>query len=182
MIDPTLTARLLLAAVLATAVIGKTRDRARWAEFVESVRGTLPLPPSWTPALAAATVAAEALTALLLLPAATAPLGLAAATALMCALTAVVVIGIRAPVPTACVCFGSTSTPMGARHLIRNLLLTAAAGTGTALVLLGTATAPAPATTALSALTAAVLAALVIRLDDLVDLFGAPAPTSPSSH
>jgi hypothetical protein len=65
---------------------------------------------------------------------------------------------------------------LGRTHLVRNAAVSAAAVTGLALMSLTPPGAGHPAGAALAVLVGAVLAALVVRIDDLVALF-APLPT-----
>lgn len=71
---------------------------------------------------------------------------------------------------TTCRCFGSSSAPLGRRHLVRNALLVAVAATGLAFGSDRVGSAD-PAGLAVAGAGALVLAALVVRLDDLIDLF-----------
>ncbi|MGV9212717.1 MauE/DoxX family redox-associated membrane protein [Micromonospora sp. RB23] len=173
-----LTARLLLALVFLAAVVGKLRTRAGFAEFVGSV-GQFGVPTRWTGPVARLAVAVEAAVVLLVAVARTAPLGLLLAAGLLGVLTAAIVSALRRDARPACRCFGAADTPIGARHVTRNVLLFAVALLG----LLGWATATGPppsAPTVLLAVGVAVpLAAVVVRLDDLVALF-ASTPSRPS--
>jgi thiol-disulfide isomerase/thioredoxin len=78
----------------------------------------------------------------------------------------------RAP----CRCFGVSTAPLGRTHLARNAVVGAAAVAGLALTSLVPPGAVHPAGVVLTVLVGAVLAALVVRMDDLVALF-APLPT-----
>ncbi|MFI7633495.1 MauE/DoxX family redox-associated membrane protein [Nonomuraea sp. NPDC049400] len=83
-----------------------------------------------------------------------------------CAIAAAIHRGVR----MSCACFGRSTTPLGVPHLVRNGILSVAAITG---LVLG---AGRPVTASPQALLVPVLAALVtalvlIRFDDLVDLF-----------
>ncbi|MEU1589964.1 MauE/DoxX family redox-associated membrane protein [Micromonospora sp. NPDC005710] len=169
-----LTARLLLALVFLAAVIGKLRTRAGWAAFVASV-GQFGVPTRWTGPAARVAVAAEAAVVVLLAVSRTVPAGLVLAVGLLGVLTAAMVGALRRGARPACRCFGAADAPIGARHVGRNLALLTVALLG----LLGWATAAGPPPSASAVLVAVgvavPLAAVVIRLDDLVALF---APTS----
>ncbi|MFG3599486.1 MauE/DoxX family redox-associated membrane protein [Micromonospora chersina] len=168
-----LTARLLLALVFLTAVIGKVRTRAGFAGFVTSVV-QFGVPGRWAGPVARLAVAAEAAVVLLLALPGTVPTGLLLAAGLLGVLTAAIVRALRHGARPACRCFGAGDAPIGARHVARNLALVAAALLG---LLAGTVggPAPGPAGLLLAAGLALPLAALVVRLDDLVALF-APSP------
>ncbi|MEU8423886.1 MauE/DoxX family redox-associated membrane protein [Micromonospora sp. NPDC048835] len=168
-----LTARLLLALVFAVAVIGKLRTRAGFAEFVGSVR-QFGVPARWASPTARVAVAAEAAVVVLLAVSRTVPAGLLIAAGLLGVLTAAMVVALRRGARPACRCFGAGDAPIGGRHVVRNVALATVALLG----LLGWATGSGPppsAPTVLFAVGVAVpLAAVVVRLDDLVALF---APT-----
>ncbi|WP_433269315.1 MauE/DoxX family redox-associated membrane protein [Micromonospora vinacea] len=172
-----LTARLLLALVFLAAVVGKLRTRAGYAAFVASV-GQFGVPAHWTAPAARVAVAAEAAVVVLLAVSRTVPAGLVLAVGLLGVLTAAMVLALRRGARPACRCFGAADAPIGARHVGRNLALLTVALLG----LLGRAAAgpPLSASAALVAVGVAVpLAAVVIRLDDLVALF-APTPSRPT--
>ncbi|TDB78971.1 hypothetical protein E1182_14435, partial [Micromonospora sp. KC721] len=164
-----LAARLLLALVFLTAVVGKLRTRAGFDGFVGSV-GQFGVPARWASAVARLAVATEAAVVVLLAGPPTVPAGLLLAAGLLGVLTAAIVGTLRRGVRPACRCFGAGDAPIGLRHVARNLVLLSVALLG----LLGWAAAgPPPSTPAmLIAVGAAVpLAAVVVRLDDLVALF-----------
>jgi hypothetical protein len=69
-------------------------------------------------------------------------------------------------VRTACRCFGSSATPLGIRHIVRNAALLLVAITGVVNESTGDA-----AGRVVAAAAAALLAVVVVRLDDLIDLF-----------
>ncbi|WP_410821479.1 MauE/DoxX family redox-associated membrane protein [Micromonospora sp. 050-3] len=173
-----LTARLLLALVFLAAVIGKLRTRAGYAAFVASV-GQFGVPARWTAPAARVAVAAEASVVVLLAVSRTVPAGLVLAVGLLGVLTAAMVGALRRGARPACRCFGAADAPIGARHVGRNLALVTVALLG----LLGGAAAAGPPLSASAALVAVgvavPLAAVVVRLDDLVALF-APTPSRPT--
>ncbi|MEV4202808.1 MauE/DoxX family redox-associated membrane protein [Micromonospora globbae] len=169
-----LAARLLLALVFLAAVVGKLRTRAAFAGFVVSV-GQFGVPARWTRPVARLAVAAEAAVVVLLAVGRTAPAGLLLAAGLLAVLTAAVVGALRRGARPACRCFGSADAPVGPRHVARNVALAAVAVLG----LLGGAVAGpslSPAAALLAAGVAVPLAAVAVRLDDLVALF-APTPS-----
>ncbi|MET7962628.1 MauE/DoxX family redox-associated membrane protein [Micromonospora zamorensis] len=173
-----LTARLLLALVFLAAVVGKLRTQAGFAAFVGSV-GQFGVPDRWTVPAARVAVAAEAAVVVLLAAPRTVPVGLVLAVGLLGVLTAAIVGALRRGARPACRCFGAADAPVGPRHVGRNIALAAVALLG----LLGWATATGPPPSASAVLVAVgvavPLAAVVVRLDDLVALF-APTPSRPS--
>ncbi|MEH0828185.1 MULTISPECIES: MauE/DoxX family redox-associated membrane protein [unclassified Micromonospora] len=172
-----LTARLLLALVFLAAVVGKLRTREGFGSFVGSV-GRFGVPARWTRPVARVAVTAEAAVVVLLAVPATAPAGLLLAAGLLGVLTLALVGALRRGERPACRCFGSGDGPIGARHVVRNLALLLVALLG----LLGRAAGGAPpgaVDTLLAVGLAVPLAAVVVRLDDLVALFAparAPGP------
>ncbi|MFG1779100.1 MauE/DoxX family redox-associated membrane protein [Micromonospora sp. NPDC049051] len=168
-------ARILLALVFLAAVLGKLRTRAGFDEFVASV-GQFGVPARWVGPVARVAVATEAAVVVLLAVPATVPAGLLLAAGLLGVLTVAIAAALRRGVRPACRCFGAADAPIGPRHVARNLALAGVALLG----LLGGAAAgapPSPATMLLVAGAAVPLAAVVVRLDDLVALF-APHPSS----
>ncbi|SCG65813.1 Methylamine utilisation protein MauE [Micromonospora halophytica] len=174
-----LTARLLLALVFLAAVVGKLRTRSDFADFVATV-GRFGVPARWTRPVARAAVAAEAAVVVLLVTPGAAPAGSALAVALLGVLTAALVAALRRGERPACRCFGAGDTPIGRRHVLRNLALGAVALLGLAAGLNGGGGSPSSSAAVLLAAGVALpLAAVVVRLDDLVALF-APAPSRPT--
>jgi hypothetical protein len=133
------------------------------------VRELLPLSRTVTrPAALLVVLGEAAVVPLLALPAPAAHrTGLALAAALLGAFAAAIALSLRRGSRTPCRCFGASATPLGPRHVVRNLLLTAGAAAG----------AVAPASTAglhpggvLSAVFAGLLLGLLVTvLDDLIE-------------
>jgi len=90
---------------------------------------------------------------------------------LLTVLTIGVVLAVRRGTGASCACFGATQQPLGWRHVVRNSVLLAL--TAVALVtVLAARPRPLPLPGVLIALVAGATGALIlIRLDDLVDLF-----------
>ncbi|MFG2331540.1 MauE/DoxX family redox-associated membrane protein [Streptomyces sp. NPDC048604] len=170
-----LAARLLLVLVFLAAVVGKTRRRSSFTGFAGSLAALRLFPRRLATPAAAATVAAEALTAVLLAVPATAGAGLALAIAVLAAFVAGILAARRGGRLVPCRCFGATSAPLGLPHVIRNALLAAVAAVG--LAALAAASAPGavhPGGLALAACTAAIGALMVVRMDDLLALVPTP--------
>ncbi|MDO3703185.1 MauE/DoxX family redox-associated membrane protein [Micromonospora sp. C28SCA-DRY-2] len=159
--------RVLLGAVLLAAAVGKVSGRAAFREFARSVRdlGYRPAGP-----LAAAVVAAEFGTVALL---AVFPLaGFLSGAALLLAFTVAIAANLRRGGGT-CRCFGRTATPLGRQHVWRNAFLIGSAVVGA----LAPAGPVSPAGAGLAVAGALVAAALVVMMDEVRYLFGAPSRT-----
>lgn len=159
--------RVLLGTVLLAAAVGKVSGRAAYREFTQSVRdmGYRPAGP-----LAAAVVAGE-FTAVALL--AVFPLaGFLSSAALLLAFTVAIASNLRRGGAT-CRCFGRTAAPLGRHHVWRNAFLIGCAIAG--------ALAPAgpvrPGEAVLAVVGALIIGVLVVMLDDLRYLLGAPNRT-----
>nr|WP_277989475.1 MauE/DoxX family redox-associated membrane protein [Corallococcus sp. NCSPR001] len=174
-----LACRLMLSLVFVVAAFGKARGRKPFEDFIQTL-GNFGLPPSLVGSpLAAFLILAEAASAVLLL------LNVAAGYALALALLGSFTLGIawvlRRGGKVACRCFGASNTPVGAAHLVRNVLLLAVTAVGA----VSHAASGAPVTVAMGAIagTAGVLAGIfVTRWDDLVFLLRGPAPIAASSR
>lgn len=161
--------RSLLALVFGVSVFSKLRSRHAFAGFVAGARALLPAPvPAGLPVLGAA-VAAEAAAAVLTVLPWTAPAGLALSCGLLIVFSWAIAAALRRGAPPPCPCFGPSARPVGPVHLVRNGLLAAAAVLG---ILATSAQHTAQPAAVLLALAAGALpAAVVINLDDIVDLF-----------
>ncbi|MFE9017155.1 MauE/DoxX family redox-associated membrane protein [Streptomyces sp. NPDC007808] len=166
---------ILVAVVLAASATGKARP-AGFRAFLTTLADMGLGSPGMRRPLAYATVAAEGVAAgLLLLPGTRAGvIGLLLASLVLAALTIGVVRAVRGGgPPVTCACFGRTGRPLGVLHLIRNggLLL---ATVGALVVTVSGSGRAAGGELVVAVATGAVLAAVVIGLDDIADLFTAP--------
>jgi Methylamine utilisation protein MauE len=170
----------LLAGVFVIALAGKVRGRAALDEFVASIVALGMFPRARSVAAAYAVLGAEAVVILALVLPYTLLLGFAAATALLIVLTVGISAALRRGRHTPCRCFGASVTPLGRTHVVRNLVLMAIGCVGLAAgaAVGGTGPAAHPAGVALALATAAVGVLIVVRLDDLMELF----TTSGSPH
>ncbi|MEQ4720979.1 MauE/DoxX family redox-associated membrane protein [Nonomuraea sp. B19D2] len=168
-----ITCRALLAAVFAVAIAGKVRGRSAYDEYVSSIVVLGILPRTVSAMAAHALVAAEAAAVVLLALPWTAPLGFAAAVGTLAVLTGGILAALRRGRQAPCRCFGASVTPLGRPHVIRNLVLLTAGGIGLAAWAVAGASPAHPAGVALALVAAAVGALLVVRLDDLLELFTA---------
>jgi hypothetical protein len=165
-----LACRAVLIVVFSVSLASKVRSRAAFAEFTASLSVMRVLPRVRTRWTAVAGIFAETVALFLLLAAPfSVPLAFAFALVLLigfsAAITIVLARGERAP----CRCFGASTRPLGWSHVARNLFLGA-------LCVVGVVT---PAPTAqwhpggvmLAMFAGAIVALLVLRMDDLITLF-----------
>ena len=156
--------------------MSKVRSGGDYAEFVASVPA-LGFPARWARLFAVATVVAESAITALLLPATVllvvgslrwlAVVGLVLAAGLFGVLTVAVWRAVTRRTGAVCRCFGPARTVLGRRHVVRNglLLLVAMLGLATPVDSVD------PVVAAVAAGAGALGAVLVIRFDDLADLF-----------
>jgi hypothetical protein len=170
-----LTCRSLLVAVFVVAA-GSKLGRRGFPEFVVSA-GRL-LPTRWSGRrrpVAATVLAGEVAAAGLLVWPATVPAGFGLALGLSAAFAAGIAAAVRRGERAPCRCFGGSAAPLGRTQLVRNVALAVVALAGLVLVWCWPTVPVHPAGAGLAVLVGLVLAALVVRLDDLVALI---APTS----
>ena len=168
----TLSLRCLVGVVFAVAAAGKLRGRRAFGEFLESLQPLAVVPARWRRAAAIATVGAEVVVvALLALPGAGAAGGFALAAVLLAAFAVAIRAAVRRGVRAPCRCFGASSTPLDRPHVARNACLGVAAAAGAVLAHATAPAAPHPGGVVLALASGGVLALLVTRLDDLVELF-----------
>ncbi|MGP3934221.1 MauE/DoxX family redox-associated membrane protein [Nonomuraea sp. KM88] len=176
--------RCAISLVFLVAVLGKLRSKNAFGRFAGSVPDVLPgLPSRVTVAVGAAVVAAEASVVVLLVAEGTAPAGLVLAGAVLLTFCAAIGRVIRTGARTPCRCFGATASPLGGRHLIRNLLLVLAAAAGVAAHREAPPDSLHPAGAVIALVAGAAAALAVVLLDDLADLFaGRPAGQTQGSR
>lgn len=167
-----------LAGVFLFSFAGKVRNRKAYEEFVASVVVLQLARYRGSRMLALATVAAEAAAPVLLVVPFTSTAGFGLSACLLTAFTAVIVISLRRGSRTPCRCFGASSVPIGPPHLVRNLILLAGGGVGLVGGLTATAVPRDPAWIVLTLAVAGLALLLVVRLDDLVTLFGSAKPVA----
>ncbi|TDD53748.1 methylamine utilization protein MauE [Kribbella antibiotica] len=158
-----LTFRVLLGVVFAVSLVGKLRGTG---DFVEATRRLVPVRfARWDRPLAAAVALVElAVLALLVIQP---TVGFLLALGLLAAFTVGLAAALRRGESAPCHCFGSGSTPLGRRHVVRNAVLLTIAGLGLAFP----AASPPFAELLPAATIAIAAAAIVIRFDDLVELY-----------
>jgi hypothetical protein len=170
--------RCMVGLVFAASVVGKLRGREPYAGFVVA---TGRLGPGWlvsrvpAGALAGGVIAAETAVLVLLVHPGTAWVGFVLAGLLALAFAAVVLTALRRGDRAPCHCFGGSARPVGGVHLVRDVVLAAAAGLGLAA---GAAAAgplePAGIVAAVAA--GAVVAAVAVTADDVAELFRPVVP------
>jgi hypothetical protein len=166
-----LTCRLLLAAVFVTAAAGKL-SRSAFTEFVASTGRLLPTRfVRWRRPAGVAVLVAEIATAAMLLIGPAAEVGLASAAGLSVAFTAGVAGALRRGERASCSCFGTSTSPIGPAHVVRNATLAAAALVGLASAQAVPAPAWHPGGAAIAVGVGLVAATLVVRLEDITALF-----------
>ncbi len=162
--------RCALLLVFAVSSVGKVRGRAAFAVFRSATVALVPAAEGSATLLAAAVACAEIAVVVTLAVPVTATLGLLGAAVLLAAFTVAIAAALRRGDTAPCRCFGVSSTPLGARHLVRNAVLCALACAALALPRqeLGTAE---PAVLAMAAVAGVVVAGLVASFDAVADLF-----------
>lgn len=173
----------MAACVYAASSISKLATRQRYVAFRDGLADTALVPGRLLKATAATLAGGEALVAACLVTAtglraaglpgavAVATAALASATVLTGALAAGVTVVIRSGIRATCACFGARSgRQLGASHLVRNAGLLAAL----VAALIGNEFSygrPAPAAVGVAITAGALVALLMIGLDDIVSLF-----------
>jgi len=164
---------MLISGTFAISAISKLHSRSAFAGFTAAVGEMTGLPVRAARVVAACVAAAEIAIALTAVLPGAVRAGLAAAVLLLAMFTVLllrtVISGRRVP----CNCFGASSTTVSARHVVRNLVLIAAAATGLALgPPLGHPGLPAVAVLVCAA-AMVVPVAVIALLDDLAHLLDA---------
>lgn len=160
-------ARSILCMIFVASVVGKARDVAG---FRESLQLLGLAPKRHASALSGLVIAAECLVVVLCAINETARAGILLGVALLLVFTAVALRASRRGDHVPCSCFGASSTPLGAAHALRNLLIVG-------LVLPGLW--PSSGEVTLAGLSVTVFAAtgpavLAVFFEDLSQLFGRP--------
>ncbi|GAA2063990.1 hypothetical protein GCM10009801_08290 [Streptomyces albiaxialis] len=173
-----LTCRLLLGGIFVVSAASKLRGRVAFREFESAARG-MGAPARFLRPVAVAVVAVECLIPpLLLVPPGGLP-GLLLSGALLLVLTAALAGALRRGTRTSCACFGSSTAPVGRRHVARNAALLAVVAAGVPMSLSGAPELPAhPGGIATAAFAALVGGLLVVSLDALTALL-TDAPATP---
>lgn len=175
--------RAVIGAVFVLSAFSKVSGRTAFANFITTTRVLLDamqdftskrlvIGPSLTRGIGLAVVGVEICTPILLALPGTVSTGFAASGLLLVFLSVAISAAVREKVAVGCRCFGSSSTSsLGLRHLVRNALLAVVAFTGLAAQLTGSGPVSALVCVPI-VLTAAVMVALVVGMDDVLALFG----------
>lgn len=167
-----LACRCLTGLVFAVSAFSKLRSRPAFREFTAWLAG-LPVPLARSRPAAVAAVMAAAEVAIVVLAALpwTARAGLVLAAMVLATFTAGTWLAVARGAGAPCQCFGTSATPLGPRHVIRNALLCGAAVAG-AVAAGGGGTRPTGAAgVVLSLMAGLTIAMFVVFLDDLAALF-----------
>ncbi|SFY41774.1 hypothetical protein OH786_38350 (plasmid) [Streptomyces atratus] len=163
--------RTLIGTVFLTSFLSKAKGRQAYDAFVASVRSMRVLPPVLVRPVAAGVVAGELLVSSLVAAPSTATgvCGLLGAAALVGGFALAIALARHRGVSASCRCFGASSAPLGARHVVRNSVLGVLAVTGAMSAPVGGEVRVEAAVTA--ALCGLLVAAVIMALDDIVELF-----------
>lgn len=163
--------RVLLVGVFAVAA-GSKLTRHGFEEFEAATGRLLPVQWSgWRRPAAVGVLAGEVAAVGMLIWPASVSVGFGLALGLSLAFAIGVRAALRRGERAPCGCFGASAAPLGRVHLVHNAALGAVAATGLVLMPLAPLGVDHPAGVALAVLVGFVLAALMVRLDDLVALF-----------
>lgn len=168
--------RTMLSAVFVISSVGKIRTTEAWHDFRSSIDSLEMIPPRLARTTALGVVALEIVVAISLPIPALSMAGLAGSASLLVLFSAVIVRAMRAGRRVECRCFGSSDTPMGVPHLLRNAFLLLATAGGAAL---SSARAPYSAELLLVSVPAGVAGAVLIAsFVELYSLFDSSSPVS----
>ncbi|MGJ6968410.1 MauE/DoxX family redox-associated membrane protein [Streptosporangium sp. G11] len=163
--------RLVLLGMFLVSLAGKVRSRRAFREFVAATATLLAVAPGPARRLAMLAVAAEAAIVVLIGVPATVPVGFALSAVTLGGFGYALVRALKQERAAPCRCFGPSATPVGRHHVIRNLVLIAAAVTALGATLGGAPQAVEIPGVAITALAALVCVVLIVRLDDIAELF-----------
>ncbi len=157
----------LIGLVFAVAAVTKVRGPSAYREFA-SWLAALPVPMARNRALPAAFIGAEAAIVALVAVPVTATAGLVLAAGCLAVMTVGTGVIVKRGARVSCQCFGPSSSPLGARHVVRDGILLVIALAGILGTRGGTAS---PAGIALSLVAALIGTTFVVFSDDLIALF-----------
>lgn len=160
--------RIVVGVVFAVAAAGKLRSRQSFTEFAGSLAPLGRPGTDWRP-VAAAVATGEVGTAVLLAVPGTTGIGLAAATALLLALSAGIGSALARGRELRCRCFGTSGSTLRGTHLVRNGMLAVLSGGALSVYLAGPLPAVPLGLVAPAALLGAFLAIVVLLWDELAD-------------
>lgn len=164
--------RTLVGIVFLAAVVGKVARRDGFSAFLASVQ-RMRILSTWRAGLVARVVVVGEVVICLLLavPIRVANVaGLLLASGLLVAFSLGIVVSVRRGIHAPCRCFGASTTPLGTRHVVRNIGLAAAAAVG-AVSVVGAAGPVHTEGVIVAAVAGLALGGVVIVLDDIIELF-----------
>ncbi|MGW1077955.1 MauE/DoxX family redox-associated membrane protein [Streptomyces sp. NPDC002537] len=163
--------RCLIGAVFLASSVGKVMGQGAFDRFVSSVEGMRVLPARSARSVARSVVVAEftVCVALVAPVRAAAVTGFVVAGGLLAVFATGILLSLRQGVRAPCRCFGVSASPLGPRHVVRNLVLTALTVVGAAAVSASGATTAGGA--AVAVVGGLLAGGLVAALDDILDLF-----------
>lgn len=176
----TIGCRCAIAIVFITSAVTKLSGAEAFRAFKRSVRRMKVVPKPLISLAAYAVVASEiVISVLMVIPiTVTAVVGFTIAAGLLCAFTYGIVSSMRRGDQTPCRCFGKSTTPLGLRHVIRNIFLIG-------LCVLGFVSALNAGTVdfamaGIAFVAGAVVGGIITVLDDVTELVW-PSPKAPST-
>ncbi|MBF9134217.1 hypothetical protein I0C86_35580 [Plantactinospora sp. S1510] len=163
----------LVAVVFGWAAASKLRTASSFRDFTDSIARLRIVPFRLSAAVSVGTVGTEAAVPLALgaaLFGLTPAVGLGLALLMLLGFIVMIALAMRKGTAVPCPCFGASATPLGWRHIVRNLLLSAIAGAA----LLGQLLPQTPVDLVLAAIAAvagSAVALVFVLFDDVVELF-----------
>lgn len=170
--------RVLLGGVFAVSIGSKLLPRAAFADFVAATARLTGAGVRRAKPLAVASVAAEVAVVIALVVPALVPWGFAVGIGLLGVFSAAIAGSLRRGQRASCRCFGASSSPLGAQHVVRNVVLVAFGALGIIASLRGETSPLELGPACVVAFAALIGVALTARLDDLIGLFRATTVTS----
>ncbi|MFJ6149935.1 MauE/DoxX family redox-associated membrane protein [Micromonospora profundi] len=162
--------RLTIGLVFLISSAGKVGSPARFADFRSEIAAMRVVPAGLTRAAAASVCIVEIAVVGLLVSGFTAVVGFVVGSALLAVFSAAILRTVRSGVGARCHCFGFRSGRLGIRHLYRNGFLMAVCAAGVLAATAGPDWTPAWVDLLPVTLLALVAVALLVFMDDLVDL------------
>ncbi|MGI5268331.1 MauE/DoxX family redox-associated membrane protein [Nonomuraea sp. CA-218870] len=163
--------QLLVVGIFLVSLAGKVRSRQAFREFITATGTLLAVDPGRARRLGLLAVVAEAAIVVLVAVPVTAPAGFALAAVTLGGFGYALVRALRREKAAPCHCFGASETPVGRHHVVRNLVLIVAALAAMGAAFAGTPGGVEVPGMVIAAAAAAVCVLIVVRLDDIAELF-----------
>lgn len=167
--------RLLLVGIFLTSLAGKVRSRQAFREFLTATATLLDVAPEPARRLGMLAMAAEAAIVVLVIVPATVPFGFALSAVTLGGFAYALVRALKRGNAAPCHCFGASAAPVRKLHVVRNVVLIVLALMALVATFGGMSHAVEIPGVVITALAALVCVMLVVRLDDLAELFGPTA-------